>query len=265
MSIIGHVDSLWRYPVKSMRGEEMPEMFVGYGGVYGDRLYAFMTSENAPGFPWFTGRDRRQMILYRPRFRFPEKAARPVNLADAEKHNATPLTASAAELMLDVETPDGKVYAIDDPELAEHLRAGLNQKHELTLHRSDRALTDARPLSLFSLQTVSALAKESGTAIDKRQFRANIYLNLPDTEPFAEEQLIGRSLRIGSKLIVTPVGRDGRCMMITLDPDTAAKSPAVLKTVAQSHEGKAGLYAAVVIEGMVRKGDAVELLEAAVD
>jgi uncharacterized protein YcbX len=261
MSIIGRVDSLWRYPVKSMRGEEMPEMFVGYGGVYGDRLYAFTTSENAPGFPYFTGRDRRQMILYRPTFRFPEKAARPVNLAEADKHNAAPLSASAAELMLDVETPDGKVYAIDDPELAEHLRAGLDQKHELTLHRSDRALADARPLSLFSVQTVSALAHESATAIDKRQFRANIYLDLPNTEPFAEEQWIGRSLRIGSKLVVTPVDRDGRCMMITLDPETAAKSPAVLKTVAQKHDGKAGLYSAALVEGLVRKGDPVELLD----
>ena len=259
--IIGRVDSLWRYPVKSMRGEEMQEMFVGYGGVYGDRLYAFTTSENAPGFPWFTGRDRRQMILYRPRFRRPDKAARPVNLADAEKHNATPLSASAAELMLDVETPDGKVYAIDDPELAEHLRAGLERKHELTLHRSDRALADARPLSLFSVQTVAALAHESGTPVDKRQFRANIYLDLPKTEPFGEEQLIGRSLRLGSKLVVTPIDRDGRCMMITLHPDSAEKSPAVLKSVAQGHEGFAGLYSAVVIEGLLRKGDPVELLD----
>ncbi|MEY2503832.1 MAG: uncharacterized protein QOG27_112 [Verrucomicrobiota bacterium] len=261
MSVVGTIESLWRYPVKSMKGEELEEMFVGYGGVYGDRLYAFTTSENAPGFPWFTGRDRRQMILYRPRFRHPDKAARPVNLAEAQKHNATPLSASESELMLDVETPDGKVYAIDDPGLAEHLRAGLDQKHELTLHRSDRALADARPLSLFSVQTVAALADESGTAIDKRQFRANIYLDLPKTGPFAEEQLIGRSLRLGSKLVVTPIDRDGRCMMITLHPDSAEKSPNVLKTVAQDHGGFAGLYSAVVTEGLLRKGDPVELLD----
>ena len=49
--------------------------------------------------------------------------------------------------------------------------------------------------------------------------------------------------------------------MITLNPETAEKSPGVLKTVAQKHEGKAGLYAAVLTEGMVRKGDPVELLD----
>jgi MOSC domain-containing protein YiiM len=50
-------------------------------------------------------------------------------------------------------------------------------------------------------------------------------------------------------------------MMITLNPDTAEKSPEVLKTVAQKHEGKAGLYAAVLTEGIVRKGDSIELLD----
>ena len=50
-------------------------------------------------------------------------------------------------------------------------------------------------------------------------------------------------------------------MMITLDPDTAEKKPAILKTVAQAHEGKAGIYGAVVSEGIVRKGDPVELLD----
>ena len=38
MGLIGKVESLWRYPVKSMRGEELDEMFAGYAGVYGDRL-----------------------------------------------------------------------------------------------------------------------------------------------------------------------------------------------------------------------------------
>jgi hypothetical protein len=48
--------------------------------------------------------------------------------------------------------------------------------------------------------------------------------------------------------------------MITLDPETAEKSPALLKAIAQKHEGKAGLYGAVLTEGMVRKGDPVELI-----
>jgi len=60
---------------------------------------------------------------------------------------------------------------------------------------------------------------------------------------------------------VSVVERDPRCMMITLDPDTAEKTPAILKQVAQAHEGMAGVYGAVLVEGTIRKGDAVELLD----
>ena len=51
--MVGTVESLWRYPVKSMRGEEMEELFAGYAGVYGDRLFAFESSASAKGFPFF--------------------------------------------------------------------------------------------------------------------------------------------------------------------------------------------------------------------
>ena len=104
-----------------MRGEELEELFAGYAGVYGDRLFAFESSAAPKGFPFFTGREQRQMIRYRPRFRHPEKAAHPINLVEAEKlsSNLNPVSANAAELMIDVETPDGRTFAVDDPELIE--------------------------------------------------------------------------------------------------------------------------------------------------
>ena len=81
---IGTVESLWRYPVKSMRGEEMEELFAGFAGVYGDRLFAFHSATARPGFPYLTARDQRQMLRYRPRFRDPAKSVAPPNLAAAE-------------------------------------------------------------------------------------------------------------------------------------------------------------------------------------
>jgi len=263
MSIVGKVESLWRYPVKSMRGEEMDELFAGYGGVYGDRLFAFESSAAPRGFPFFTGRDQRQMIRYRPRFRNPEKAARPVNLNDAENlgSGVNPISAGASELMIDVETPNGNTFAIDDPALVDNLRVDIDQKHELTLLRSDKAITDCRPLSIFAVQTAKELSEETGVSVDKRRFRANVYLDLTSSDGFAEDEFVGRSLRIGSKVTVAVLQRDGRCMMITLDPDTAEKTPAILKAVAQAHEGMAGVYGAVLIEGVIRKGDSVELMD----
>jgi MOSC domain-containing protein YiiM len=49
--------------------------------------------------------------------------------------------------------------------------------------------------------------------------------------------------------------------MITLDPDTAEPRPEILRKVARDHDGKAGVYGAVLVEGMVRQGDEIELLD----
>ncbi len=262
MSTIGIVESLWRYPVKSMCGEQLDELFASYAGVYGDRLFAFESSAGRKDFPFFTGREQRQMIRYRPHFRNPNKAAHPVDLADAESlpPGVNPLAAHPTELTIDVETPDGKTIAIDDPALIDHLRTNIDEMHQLTLRRSDKAMTDCRPLSIFAVQSAKKLGEETGITVDKRRFRANVYLDLTSSDGFAEDAFVGRTMRIGSKVVVSILERDPRCMMITLDPDTAEKSPAILKAVAQAHSGMAGVYGAVLVEGMMHKGDPVELL-----
>src|SRR5262245_18373597 len=261
MSIIGKVESLWRYPVKSMRGEELDEAFASYSGIYGDRVFAFRSSANHKGFPYFTAREQRRLLQYRPRFRYPDKAARPINLIEAEKRDANPLLADLAELVVDVETPSGKTVAIDDPALIEMLRADVNQKHQISLMQSQRAMTDCRPMSIFSLQSAQQLAEETGMPVDKRRFRANVYVDLISSNGFAENNLVGRSVRLRPKAVITILERDPRCMIMTLDPDTGEQAPAILKKVAQAHNGMAGVYGAVLVEGIVHKGDPVELLE----
>jgi uncharacterized protein YcbX len=263
MSTIGTVESLWRYPVKSMRGEELDEMFAGFSGVYGDRLFAFRSSASPKGFPYLTGREQHEMLQYRPRFRQPDKAARPINQTEAESlpPGVTPVYADAGDLMVEVETPAGEALAIDDPTLIDMLRDGIDEKHQLTLLRSDRAMTDCRPVSLFAVQSARKLCEETGTNVDKRRFRANVYLDLTSTEGFAEDEFVGRSVRIGPKVVISILERDPRCMMIVLDPDTGEKAPALLKKVAQAHGGMAGVYGAVLVEGTLRKGDSVELLD----
>jgi hypothetical protein len=261
MSVIGNVESLWRYPVKSMRGEELDEAFASYSGIYGDRVFAFKSSANHKGFPYFTAREQRKLLQYRPRFRYPERAARPINLMEAESRNANPLLADLADLVIDVETPNGQKLSINEPVLIDMLRGDVDPKHQLTLMQSQRAMTDCRPVSIFSLQSVHQLAEETGTPLDKRRFRANVYVDLASAEGFAENELVGRSVRIGSKVVITILERDSRCVIITLDPDTGEQTPAILKKVAQAHDGMAGVYGAVLREGLLLKGDSVELLD----
>ncbi len=143
------------------------------------------------------------------------------------------------------------------PTLAED----INDEHELTLLRSERALTDCRPVSLFSIQSSKALGDELGIDVDKRRFRANIYLDLESEEGFGEDAFVGRTLRIGSRVTISVLERDPRCKMITLDPDTAELNPKILRAVAQGHDNMAGVFGAVLVEGMLKSGDVVELLD----
>ena len=254
---------MWRYPVKSMGGEMLSEAFVGFSGVYGDRCYAFRNSAARKGFPYLNANVQPQMLLCRPQFRHAGRAARPPNLTEAMSiaPGVTPANAEPADLLLDVVTPSGAVVAVDDPALIEMLCEGLKGENHLTLVRSDRALTDCRPVSMISLQTVRRVGEGVGRALDLRRFRANVYLDLTSGEGFAEDGLVGRRLRLGAKAEVAVLERDPRCKMISLDPDTGAHEPEVLRKVAQAHEACAGVYCAVLVEGMVAQGDSIELLD----
>jgi uncharacterized protein YcbX len=259
MTLVGHVDSLWRYPVKSMCGEQLQHAFAGFSGIYGDRLYAFRSSAAPNGFPYLTGREQEQMLRYRPAFRHPESMKQPPNLADAEAlaPGVTPVYADSAEQMVDVLTPAGEVLAIDDPRLLTRLHSGLRDRHQLTLVQSDRSMTDCRPISIFSTQTARQLSDELGFDVDQRRFRANVYINLESGGGFGEDEFVGRTLQIGERVSIAVVDRDPRCKMITLDPDSAQANADVMKQVARSHDGKAGIYGAVLIEGVIRPGDKV--------
>ena len=259
-SVIGKVESLWRYPVKSMRGERLTEAFIGFSGVYGDRLFAVRNASAPKGFPYLTGREEAEMLLYHPRFRHPGRAAMPPNLTEAERigPGLTPVYAYLEDLILDVESPSGKVLAIDDPALLEML--GKADRRTLTVQRSDRAMTDCRPISLFAVQTARQIGEEIGVDISKRRFRANIYVDLQSAAGFGEDALVGRRLRVGAKAEISILERDPRCKMISIDPDTAEQNPEVLKKISRAHEGTAGVYGAVLVEGLVRIGDYIELV-----
>jgi len=217
------------------------------------------------GFPYLTGRELAKMLLFRPRFRHPEKSAKPPNLAEAAaiEPGLNPISGEPADMAVEVETPSGEILAVDDPALLSRLRKRVANGEALRLMRSDRAMTDCRPVSLFSIQTARQLGNELGSDLDKRRFRANIFMDLGAMAGFAENAFVGQTLRIGSKVVVAILERDPRCAMITLDPDTGERRPEILGKVTKAHEGKAGVYGAVLVEGLVRAGEDIELMNGA--
>lgn len=264
MTTVGTVESLWCYPVKSMRGIEMPEIFMGFSGIYGDRCYAFKSSAARKGFPYLNANVQHKMLQCLPQYRYPERASKPPNLIEATsiEPGVTPANAEPEDRLLDIVTPSGKIIAVDDPELITLLGEGLDEKTQLKLVHSDRALTDCRPISVISLSTIRQIESECSIPVDKRRFRANIYFDFaPNKAGFAEDAFVSRRLRIGSTAMVMVLERDPRCRMISLDPDTGEHNPEVARKVAQAHENFAGVYCAVLVEGVLQKGDVIEVID----
>jgi uncharacterized protein YcbX len=263
MKTVGVVESLWRYPVKSMSGEEMAEAFMGFSGIYGDRCFAFKNSAAPKGAPYLTASVQQRMLCFRPQFRFPERAAAPPNLAEAMSiaPGITPANGDENDLAVDVVTPSGRVLAIDDPALVELLGEGISETNHLMLVRSDRALTDCRPVSLISLQTIRQIETELAVPVDKRRFRANVYVSLTSNRGFKEDEFIGRTLRIGARAAVVILERDPRCKMISLDPVTGEHNPDILRKVARAHDAFAGVYCAVLVEGILKHGDQIQFAD----
>jgi uncharacterized protein len=233
--MIGRVAGLWRYPVKSMAAEALPESEVGWHGLAGDRRWAFVRNGmQQSGFPWFTLRQRADLNHYRPSFADP---ARP----DKSRTN--------------VRMPSGAVLDVADPVLAEELCPD-----GVRVIRQDRGNFDTFPLSVITTRSIGRIGEMVGAQLDVRRFRPNILVETMDGAPFAEDVWVGAVLRIGD-LRMRVDKRDSRCVVITIDPDTAERNPAILRTVAREREGCLGVYGTTVEPGRVAVHDPVLIEE----
>ena len=235
MNVVGVIRQLARYPVKSMRGEALPATTLTLQGLPEDRRYAFVQRASRSGFPWLTARET----------------------ADLLRYGTSVEAAGSPGVAVKVTTPDGAVWPVDSDELRHALEAQAGRS--LFLLRDDRGSYDVAPVSLISTQTVAKIAEESGTEADAWRFRPNLLVDLHSREPFDELNWVGRILRVGETARIAVTEVDQRCMMITLDPASAQANPAVLRCVAQQHQGRAGVYGSVLTPGEVRAGDTVAI------
>lgn len=244
MEQIGRLAALRRYPVKSMAGEDLAEARVTFAGILGDRVFAFIDNNNQSDFPWMTGRQAREMILFRPRFL--ESLRTDDNIPPIEQY------------AVEVETPEGEKFRAGDEAFTRFLEQRFGRS--LRARFSERSMTDARPVSLLGLSTIQTLSAETGIELDRRRFRENFYIDWLDSRPFFEDELIGCELQVGDTVALQVVKKNGRCVMIGIDPDTAKASPHVFEHVSRKYGGCTGIYGAVLREGIVRDGDPVFLV-----
>lgn len=220
-----------RYPVKSMRGEELESTAVGFQGIPLDRAFAFVQEGVHSPFPWFTGRECPQLLQCQP---IPGEGRWP---------------------QMRVQSPAGE-FELGSPEFAAQLEAWSGRK--AVLHSDYRGCQDVAYVSVISTATVRALAEAAGVPADHRRFRMNFVVDLGD-EPFAEKAWVGRQVRLGGAVIAIHE-QDRRCQMITLDPETGASTPAVLKAAGELNDVYAGVYGSVLVPGEVAVGDPVAVV-----
>ncbi|MCC0057741.1 MAG: MOSC domain-containing protein [Hyphomicrobiaceae bacterium] len=243
-----------------MRGEEIPHVYTGFAGLMGDRIYGVIAEDGDPAFPWHTGRDQEEFVLYEARYTSGDDLLVPKNIDAFEglAPGIKPIYPDDEAFAVNVKTPDGKIVGIESREFLDDLQKTTDRS--LRVHMTQQGQHDCRPVSIFSLSALAALSEETGMKIDKRRFRANFYVEWENQDdPYYEFSLVGKSLKIGDKLEVRVIERDPRCKMITLDPDTSDESPKLLQHVSRRHGGNAGVFAAVLSEGRVKKGDPIYL------
>jgi uncharacterized protein YcbX len=236
---IGFVQAIYRYPVKSMAGESLERNQLGWHGLEGDRRFAFRRNAEQGGFPWLTASKLPELLLYKP-----------TRQGSSQDGN------SATHVV----TPEGKVLEIRSDELRDEIMGRYGADVELM--QVDPGIFDEAPVSLFSLATSHKITSDSGCPPDIRRFRPNIAIDTQQSEPFTEDQWVGKTVIFGDtedSPAVQITLRDLRCVMVNLDADTAQSNPAVLKTIARLNETCAGVYGTVIRPGTLAVGQAVYL------
>ena len=229
---LGIVADLWRYPVKSFGGERLRRAFVGPFGVLGDRRYS-LRGENAP----LTARRAGDMLMF----------------------SAAYGNGEAAE-DIRIRAPNGDVFAVGDAALGKILADALDLDAPATIDRTPLAFVDAAPLHILGEPSIAALGNSIGTDLDRRRFRANILVEPATGAPFEEDTWIARRFVIGEATIEVIVNTE-RCVLTTLDPDTAERDPRVLKALATTRDNVFGVYARVLRPGWIETGDAIHPTE----
>jgi uncharacterized protein YcbX len=235
------VRQISRYPVKSMAGESLDEVKVGWHGLAGDRRFAFVRGGDKSGLPWLSAREFQRLILYSSRF------------ADSR---------DIASSSIIVTTPDGRQVALDSTELLNEIETGSGI--EIRLIQIWRGTYDSMPISLISSASVQTLSRQIGLDLEVERFRANMVVDAFEDRPFPEDKWVGRLLVFGDRddsVRIRVNRRDLRCSIVNLDPKSAKENPAILNEIVTGRKNLLGVYASTERPGTIKVGDVIRLLK----
>jgi MOSC domain-containing protein len=236
---IGQVEAIFRYPVKSMRGEPLDAATLGWHGLDGDRRLAFRRLDERGGFPWLTAGKLPDLILFTPQRR---------------------QDGNGDALPTHIRSPEGE----EMPVFGEALAAEVGRRHggPVQMMQLKHGIFDDASISVITSDTVREVGRLAERSVDARRFRPNVVVRSARAIPFEEDEWVGSVLTFGESddaPAVTVTMRDVRCAMVNIDPDGGSLSPEVLKAVVRANQNNAGIYGTVTRVGRLAVGQTIVL------
>jgi uncharacterized protein YcbX len=229
----GTVSQLWRYPVKSFRGERLDWAELDERGVVGDRAFAVRDANGKLG----SGKTTRRFRLFRDLFAF--SAETEGQAVVARGPHAAGLTVGDPALDALLSARYGEPLAVLPEEAVPHFDAG--------------------PVHLLTTSSLAWVRTRYGeTGGDPRRYRPNLVVDTGHAPALAEEGWLGARLAIGS-CVVEVTERVERCVMPTFKQDGLPQTAGLLRFLVEHNDTMLGVYASVASPGTIRVGDAVTI------
>jgi uncharacterized protein YcbX len=291
--LVGTIGALWRFPVKSMLGEELDAVDVAEGGIVGDRAYALIDQETGKVVSAKHPKVWPDLLRCRASFVEPPRPGEQLPparidlpdgrsvMSDAPDVDAVLSSFWGREVELASAAPED--FTIDqyhpdqenlDPqghrdEVTESkLGTALFKEMGMPSAVPDGSFFDVFPVSVLTTSTLDHLSElQPQSTFDVRRFRMNVIVATP-AQGFAENSWLGRALDIGDGVQLGVAMPDPRCVMTTVAQEGLDRDPQVLRALAQHNRLDvaggglypcAGVYAVVASTGAISKGDSVTL------
>jgi uncharacterized protein YcbX len=238
---IGHVEAIFRYPVKSMGGERLEVANLGWHGLDGDRRLAFRRMDDRSGMPWLTASKLPDLLLFTP-------------------HRNEDADGAQGDLPTHIRTPDGEQMPVFGDDLAKEV--GRRYGAPVQMMQLNHGIFDEASISVIAFDTVREISRLAGRTPDVRRFRPNVVVRSLRPVPFQEDEWLGGVLSFGEgddAPAITVTMRDVRCSMVNLDPESARPAPEMLKAVVRANQNNAGIYGAVTRIGRLAVGQSIIL------
>jgi MOSC domain-containing protein len=289
---VGTVGALWRFPVKSMLGEELDMADLGEGGIVGDRAYALLDKETGKVASAKHAKLWPNLLKCRAAFVEPPRGGTAVPPARIELADRTSVLSDAPDVdavlsrffgrdvelasaadngyTIDQYHPDEENYDPDghrDEVVEAQLGAAFFNERGLPSAVPEDSFFDLYPLSILTTSTLERLGElEPESDFDVRRFRMNVIVDNPG-HGFVENEWVGRSIAIGDDVQLGVALPDPRCCMPSVEQEDLPRDPKILKAVAQHNRIDvagalfpcAGVYAVAEATGTIRKDDRVSL------